>query len=137
MHKNRVYVRIAALMGALAVILGAFGTHFLGDILSAEQMSAYHTAVQYQFYHVFALFFVGLLYKKYHNENLRRAALFFIAGTVVFSGSLYLSTALKAAGMGGLGRFSVVTPLGGLLLILGWFYLLLGVPASRSDSEAD
>jgi uncharacterized membrane protein YgdD (TMEM256/DUF423 family) len=137
MHKNRIYVRTAAIMGGLAVILGAFGSHFLGDMLKPEQLSAYQTGVQYQFYHVFALFVVGLLYKRYHNDNLKKAANFFVLGTVVFSGSLYASTALKAAGMEGLGKFSFVTPIGGLILILGWIYLLLGVPSNRPDSEAD
>ena len=137
MHKNRIYVRTAAIMGGLAVILGAFGSHFLGDMLKPEQLSAYQTGVQYQFYHVFALFVVGLLYKRYHNDNLKKAANFFVLGTVVFSGSLYASTALKAAGMEGLGKFSFVTPIGGLILILGWIYLLLGVPSNRTDSEAD
>lgn len=137
MHKNRVYVRIAAALGALAVILGAFGAHFLEDVLKPEQLSAFQTGVSYQFYHVFALFVVGLLYKRYHNENLRKAAQFFIMGTVVFSGSLYVSTALKASGMEGLGKFSFVTPIGGLMLIVGWIYLLIGVPANRSDSDGD
>lgn len=137
MHKNRVYVRAAAIMGGLAVMLGAFGSHFLGDILKPEQLSAYQTGVQYQLYHVFALFIVGLLYKRYHNDNLRKAAQFFIAGTIVFSGSLYLSTALNAMELGGLGKWAFVTPVGGLMLILGWVYLLIGVPANRSDSDGD
>jgi uncharacterized membrane protein YgdD (TMEM256/DUF423 family) len=137
MHKNRIYVRTAALMGALAVVLGAFGSHFLGDVLKPEQMSAYETGVEYQFYHVFALFIVGLLYKRYHNDNLRKAAQFFVLGTVVFSGSLYATTALKAMGQDGLGKLSFITPIGGLLLILGWIYLLIGVPVNRSDSDGD
>ena len=137
MHKNRIYVRTAAIMGALAVMLGAFGSHFLGDVLKPEQMSAYETGVQYQFYHVFALFIVGLLYKRYHNENLRKAAQFFILGTIVFSGSLYLVTALRMMELGGLGKWSFVTPIGGLLLIVGWVYLFIGVPLNRPDSEGE
>ena len=133
MHKNRIIVRTAAILGALAVIIGAFGSHLLTDMLKPEQIGPFETGSQYHFYHVLALLIVGVLYKRYHNDNLVKAAQFFTLGIIVFSGSLYLSTVLKAMGMDGLGKFSVVTPIGGLLLVVGWIYLLLGVPANRSD----
>ena len=136
MHKNRLYVRTAAILGALAVVIGAFGAHALKDVLKPEQLTGFETGSRYHFYHVFALLFTGVLYKRYHNINLKKAAQSFIAGIALFSGSLYASTLLQAMGMDGLGRFSVVTPIGGLLLVVGWVYLLLGVPSNRSDSDA-
>ena len=136
MHKNRLYVRTAAILGALAVVIGAFGAHALKDVLKPEQLTGFETGSRYHFYHVFALVLTGILYKRYHNMNLKRAAQFFIAGIALFSGSLYASTLLQAMGTNGLGRFSLLTPMGGLLLVIGWIYLLLGVPSNRTDSDA-
>lgn len=139
MHKNRTYVKAAAIFGALAVIFGAFGSHALSDMLQPAQLEAFKTAVAYQFYHVPALMSVGILYKRYHSRMLERAAEFFIAGMVLFSGSLYVSTLLHLSGRAGLGMFSFVTPLGGLLLVLGWICMFIGIPYQklRSDSDFD
>ena len=94
MHKR--FLFIASLFGAIAVSLGAFGAHGLKKIVSAEIVSTFQTGVQYQMYHVFALFVTGILYEKFAGMWLRWAGIFFICGIILFSGSLYLLTFLKA-----------------------------------------
>ena len=130
MHKNRIFVKLAGMMGALTVMIGAFGAHYLKQYLTPDQMTTYQTAVSYQFYHVLALLATGILYKRYRTQSMNRAGQFFIWGIVLVSGSLYTSIFLTGIGKGGLGMFAFVTPLGGLLLIIGWLLLVAGVPGS-------
>ncbi len=108
-----------ALFGMLAVILGAFGAHALKKILTSEQLKSFETGVKYQMYHAIVLLFIGS-YFKHPNQYM---ALAFIIGIVLFSFSIYgliLSDA-KGKKMKFLGP---ITPLGGLLLIIGWILLL-------------
>ncbi|RJS91870.1 DUF423 domain-containing protein [Salinisphaera sp. Q1T1-3] len=108
----------AALYGGLAVCLGAFGAHAIGSRLSAEMQAIWHTAEAYQFYHALALLGVGLAMRSgLAGREIQVAALCFMAGTLIFSGSLYL---LAASGIRVLGA---ITPIGGVLLILGWIAL--------------
>lgn len=113
------------IFAALAVILGAFGAHALKDVLTEAQHQTYETAVKYQFYHSFALLFTGVVYNWYKVSKVRLAAIFFIIGIVLFSGSLYLLIQLKASGSVGLGGLGILTPIGGLFFIAGWIMLLL------------
>lgn len=109
---------IAAIYGFLAVALGAFGAHGLKNRLSSEMMAVYETAVQYHFYHVFALLAVALLLQSgVQHLALRWAVWLFSLGILLFSGSLY---ALSLTGIKVLGA---ITPLGGLLFLLGWLCL--------------
>src|ERR1700749_3548965 len=87
MHKD--YIRTGALLGALSVILGAFGAHALKEIFTADILQVYETAVRYQVYHAFALLIVGIIYKEFTNKYIKLAGNFFIAGVILFSGSLY------------------------------------------------
>jgi uncharacterized membrane protein YgdD (TMEM256/DUF423 family) len=137
MHKNRTYIKLAGILGALAVMLGAFGSHVLKEYLTPEQMSAFNTAVSYQFYHVLALLCVGVLYKRYHTKLLARAGEMFLAGMLLFCGSLYLSVGLTVTGMGSLGALGLITPIGGVLLVVGWICLFIGVPNHVSKSESE
>ena len=130
MHKNRIFVKLAGMLGALTVMIGAFGAHYLKQYLTPYQMTTYQTAVSYQFYHVLALLATGILYKRYRTQSMNRSGQFFIWGIILFSGSLYASIFLTVIGKGGLGMFAFVTPLGGLLLIIGWLLLVAGVPGS-------
>lgn len=109
---------------------GAFGAHLLKQYLTPEQLGTYQTAVSYQFYHTLALLAAGLLYKRYRTQAMNRAGQCFIFGTILFSGSLYASIFLTVIGKGGLGMFAFVTPMGGLILIIGWLLLVSGVPGS-------
>ena len=125
MHKG--FLRIAALLGLLAVALGAFGAHTLKQFIGEDELNTYETGVRYQFYHVFALLVVGILYKRYPDKRMRFAGYSFIIGVLLFSGSLYALTALKAVESIGLSGIGIITPFGGVFLILGWLFLFISI----------
>ncbi|SEM37991.1 Uncharacterized membrane protein YgdD, TMEM256/DUF423 family [Chitinophaga rupis] len=125
MHKG--FLVWAAALGALAVILGAFGAHKLKELVPPETVSTFQTGVTYQFYHVFALLAVGILYAHIPTPQLIWAGRCFIIGIILFSGSLYLFTILKMTNNVGLRSFGLITPIGGLVFIAGWISLLLAV----------
>lgn len=129
MHKG--YLKTAALLGALTVALGAFGAHGLKKLVPAETVSTFETGVRYQFYHVFALLIVAILYANYSQRWLKYAANSFLAGIVLFSGSLYLLTALKATETVGLSGIGAITPIGGIFFILGWLFLFRAVAVQK------
>lgn len=109
-----------ATFGLLAVIFGAFGVHALKKILSEDQLKSFETGVKYQMYHAIVLLFVG----SYFSNPNQLMSWAFILGTLLFSFSIYglvLSDA-KGKKMKFLGP---VTPLGGLLLVIGWIMLLI------------
>lgn len=124
MHKG--YLVTAACIGALSVALGAFGAHALKSVLTEQSLGTYETAVRYQFYHVFALALTGILYKTSPNSFVNNAGRFFITGIVLFSGSLYLLIYASANNLS-LRWAGPLTPLGGLMLIIGWICLALGI----------
>jgi len=130
MHKSFLFT--ASLFGIIAVSLGAFGAHALKKIVSAEIVSSFQTGVQYQMYHVFALFVTGILHEKFAGMWLRWAGIFFICGIILFSGSLYLITFLKASERVVPDSVGLVTPVGGLFFILGWIFLLTGIVKNRN-----
>ncbi|MGG9970251.1 DUF423 domain-containing protein [Ferruginibacter sp. SUN002] len=130
MHK--LFIRTAALLGALTVILGAFGAHKLKEFLPPATLNIFETAVRYQFYHVLALLFVGILFKEFANKYMQWAGYLFIAGIILFSGSLYLITYLHAVEIIGYNGIGLITPIGGLLFILGWILLTLGVKSGQN-----
>jgi uncharacterized membrane protein YgdD (TMEM256/DUF423 family) len=121
------FLKTATMLGALSVILGAFGAHALKEKLSADVLAVYETAVRYQFYHVFALLATGILYKEFPDKWLINAGKLFMAGILLFSGSLYLLTLVKAMGNEGMNWLGVITPLGGLCFIAGWLCLFTGI----------
>jgi uncharacterized membrane protein YgdD (TMEM256/DUF423 family) len=131
---NRSFLSIAALLGALSVALGAFAAHKLREMVGPEDVAIFETGVRYQFYHVFALLAVAILSEKFSNKWLIRAGNCFIIGIILFSGSLYVLTALKAADSGGLKYAGVVTPIGGLFFIAGWLFLWIGISRRNSSS---
>lgn len=117
------FLQIATILGALSVILGAFGAHALKPNLDAYQMAIYEKGIQYQFYHAIALFATGLLEQHSgRNKWTGLAGWMFLAGIICFSGSLYLLACRDIlpfpAGWAG-----PVTPLGGVGFIAGWAML--------------
>ena len=122
-----IYLKIAALLGALAVALGAFGAHALKKTLDEKSLLVFETAVRYQFYHVFAMVAVGILLKEFPNSHLIWSGRFFCYGILIFSGSLYLMTFLEAIGLQGFKWLGAITPIGGLCLIAGWILMAIGV----------
>ncbi|HEU5052247.1 MAG TPA: DUF423 domain-containing protein [Hanamia sp.] len=124
MHKG--YIKTAAILGALSVALGAFAAHTLKGVVSDYALEIFETSVRYQFYHVFALLAVGILYKEFPNKTIVWAGRLFIGGIILFSGSLYILAAIKAAVQSGYNWIGAITPFGGLCFILGWIFLFAG-----------
>lgn len=124
---RKTYLKLAAIIGALSVALGAFGAHALKEKLSPDALAVYETAVRYQFYHVFALLAAGILYKEYPNKWINNAGKLFILGIIIFCGSLYLLTAFKVMDNENMNWMGAITPFGGLSFILGWLFLVLGI----------
>lgn len=120
-------LRIAAILGAAAVAIGAFGAHGLKPHLTEYQVQIFEKGVQYQFCHVLALLAVALLLRQKPEQVwLRRAGWLFVTGIAFFSGSLYLLACRELL------PFSVswagpVTPIGGLCFIAGWLALAFGI----------
>ncbi|SNT35372.1 Uncharacterized membrane protein YgdD, TMEM256/DUF423 family [Ekhidna lutea] len=116
----KLFLTIASISGILSVALGAFGAHALKDKLQSEgTYDTYQTAVQYQFYHTLALLGIAILLMKVQSQHLVYAGYSMTFGILIFSGSLYI---LCFTGIKWLGA---ITPIGGLLFILGWIFMLL------------
>jgi uncharacterized membrane protein YgdD (TMEM256/DUF423 family) len=115
----------AAISGFLCVALGAFGAHSLKNILDDYGKSIYEKAVLYQMFHTVALFAVGVIQHLYRETSLSIAGWGFLAGIVLFSGSLYL---LATTGIKWLGA---ITPVGGLAFLFGWLWLVLAIIKGR------
>ncbi|MBD1362818.1 DUF423 domain-containing protein [Mucilaginibacter sp. ZT4R22] len=121
---NKQIIITAALFGAIAVICGAFGAHALKGSLEPRQLEVWQTAVQYQFYHVLALLFLST-FSQFKNGPLIATYYLFTFGIILFSGSLYLLACRDLLKMPGLKAIGPVTPVGGLLFIIGWVTLAL------------
>jgi uncharacterized membrane protein YgdD (TMEM256/DUF423 family) len=121
---NKQIIVTAAVFGMLAVIAGAFGAHGLKPYLVAQQLEVWHTAVQYQFYHVFALLFLST-FAHTKNKLITASYYLFTFGIIFFSGSLYLLACRDVIGWGWLWIMGPITPLGGLFFITGWLVLAL------------
>lgn len=118
------FIQAGALFGALAVALGAFGAHALKASLEASnRLDTFETAVKYQFYHAIALVVVGALLRGITDADAVRwlnwSGYSFIGGVLIFSGSLY------AICFTGITKFGATAPIGGLLMVLGWVFLLI------------
>lgn len=121
------FLQIAVLAGALSVTMGAFGAHALKKMVSDTAVNIFETAVRYQFYHLFAIALAGILYREFPNKWMLWAGWLFISGILLFSGSLYVLTYIKATVKPGMDWIGAITPFGGLALISGWICLFIGV----------
>ena len=109
-----------AAVAGIGVVLGAFGAHALKDRLSPEMLAIFETGVRYHLIHALGLLAVAWAGSRWPNGWIGAAGWLFLAGIVVFSGSLYL---LSVTGSRWLGA---ITPIGGLSFILGWIALAIG-----------
>lgn len=117
------FLQISALLGALCVILGAFGAHALKPHLDAYQLTIYEKGIQYQFYHTLALLAVGVLEERLGRSKwLTYSGWAFLVGILCFSGSLYLLSCRNLVPFP-VGWAGPVTPLGGIGFIAGWIML--------------
>jgi uncharacterized membrane protein YgdD (TMEM256/DUF423 family) len=114
---DRLFFALGALSGFLGVALGAFGAHALKARLDADLLATFEVGARYQMYHAFALLAVGWAQTRWPGPVLNAGGWLFVAGTVVFSGSLY---ALSLSGQRWLGA---IAPIGGLALLAGWLCL--------------
>jgi len=121
------FLILGTLLAGLAVALGAFGAHGLKKLVDADTVSIYQTGVQYQMYHALALLAVGILAQRMESSLLNYAGFFFIGGVVCFSGSLYLLSSFRAMNKVVPGFVYPITPLGGVLFIIGWILLLFAL----------
>ena len=111
-----------AILGALGVALGAFGAHaFKSMLMETGRLETYELAVRYEFYHALALLATGILQQFIQTKYIRLASLFFLLGTLLFSGSLYLLCFTNNS------LFAMATPFGGVLLISGWVLLTISI----------
>ncbi|GAA4753645.1 DUF423 domain-containing protein [Flavisolibacter ginsenosidimutans] len=124
---QKIYLVIGSLLAGLAVALGAFGAHGLKKIVSSETVAVYQTGVQYQMYHALALILVGILSDRIYNGFVSYAGVLFVAGVILFSGSLYLIVSMNAMNKTVPTALGILTPVGGLFFILGWVCLIVGL----------
>jgi uncharacterized membrane protein YgdD (TMEM256/DUF423 family) len=124
----RVLLLLAALFGFTGVGLGAFAAHGLKGQLSAEYLAVFQTGVHYQMLHALALLALAALWQRLGGRLLTAAGVCFCVGILLFSGSLY---ALTLSGISALG---MITPVGGLMFLVGWF--CLGLAAWRLPARA-
>ncbi len=120
---NKRFLSFAFLFGALAVALGAFAAHKLRELVPPDAVSVFETGVRYQFYHVFALLAVAIVSERFPGKWMNWAGYCFIAGIVLFSGSLYALTMLRINNADGFRAIGILTPVGGLFFIAGWLLL--------------
>ena len=119
---QRITLIVAALMGAVTVVLGASGAHSLKPLLTElGKTDTFELANRYQFFHVIAMLITALLMNFHASKLLQWASLSFLVGVICFSGSLYAMCFIHMKALG------PVTPLGGLFFIAGWVMLALGI----------
>ncbi|WP_417440503.1 DUF423 domain-containing protein [Idiomarina sp.] len=117
---SQIFLIVAAILGGIGVMLGAFASHGLKSKLSESLLSAFETGVTYQFYHALALFALALWLKQSQSVWFVASGYLWLAGVILFSGSLY------ALALTGVKWFGPITPIGGVLFIAGWVSLLVG-----------
>ena len=118
---DRLFFRVGSLSALVAVAAGAFGAHALRARLAPELLAVFETGAQYQMYHALGLLAVAWATSRWPGALPIWAGWLFVAGTVLFSGSLY---ALALTGVRGLGA---ITPFGGVAFLAGWLCLVLAI----------
>lgn len=121
---ERLFVILGAVSGAISVGAGAFGAHALRERLEPRMLEVFETAARYQMYHALALFAVAWAASRFPGALTTSSGWFFVAGTLLFSGSLYAMT------FTGIRALGAITPIGGVCFIAGWICLALA--AARS-----
>ena len=116
---NSPWFATGAVAAAIAVALGAFGAHGLKSRVTPELLAVFETGARYQMYHALALLAVGWVATRTPGPWINTSGWLFLAGIVVFSGSLYVMTLTGARWLG------AITPLGGLSFMLGWVVLAI------------
>jgi uncharacterized membrane protein YgdD (TMEM256/DUF423 family) len=119
MLSQRQTLIFGSLLGGLAVALGAFGSHaFKSLLLENNRVDTYELATKYHLFHALTMLAIGILMNQVKQKSIKVSATLVLAGTVLFSGSLYLMALLNTT------KVALITPLGGLFLLTGWALLV-------------
>jgi len=124
MNNQKFWIAAAGLIGFSGVALGAFGAHRLSDQISAEMLSIYKTGVLYHLIHFVAILAIAF----YGNKLFYKSALMFVIGIIVFSFSLYIYAQTSNT------TFSMITPVGGIFLLIGWALIIFEGLKMKRDS---
>ncbi|CAH0334537.1 hypothetical protein FVB9288_00123 [Flavobacterium sp. CECT 9288] len=130
--KKRI-IASGAVLGMIAIILGAFGAHALKKVLSIDQLVTFETGVRYQMYHALFLLFIGN-YDALSQKKQKAIYYLVLSGVTLFSGSIYL-LATNSLTSFDFKIIGFVTPIGGLLLIIAWFVLLTSIFDKKSQNH--
>ncbi len=127
---DRKIISSGAILGFISIILGAFGAHALKAVLTIEQLNTFETGVKYQMYHALFLLFVGT--NQTISEKSKKTIFYLVvSGVVFFSGSIYLLATNTITNIN-IGSIGFITPIGGLLLIVAWFWLFIDFMKKKS-----
>ncbi|MGY0391538.1 DUF423 domain-containing protein [Bizionia sp. KMM 8389] len=128
---SRKLISLGAILGLLAVVLGAFGAHGLKELVSAEQVATFETGVRYQMYHALFLLVVGNISAL--TEKAKRTIFYLVLGGVIlFSGSIFALATNNLTSFN-FKTIGFVTPIGGLLFIMAWSILLIKFLKNKTD----
>lgn len=110
----KLFLLLGSVFAAISILFGAFGAHILKEKLSSDQLVVFEIATRYMMYHAFGLLIFGLLGYILNEEIITVPGIMMVVGIVIFSGSLYL------VALGGFKKFGMITPIGGVVLIVSW-----------------
>jgi uncharacterized membrane protein YgdD (TMEM256/DUF423 family) len=120
-------IATGAFFCVLAVSFGALGAHALKSIVGPTSVNTWELAAQYQMYHGLAILAVGLIHIHISNRWIKSSFLFMCLGIILFSGSLYLLALKSILSQGFISIIGPITPIGGILFIIGWILLIIGI----------
>lgn len=124
MNSQKVWISVAGFIGFSGVALGAFGAHRLSDQISAEMLAIYKTGIFYHLIHAVVILAITF----YGNKKFYKSALMFVIGIILFSFSLYVYSQT------GNTVFAMITPVGGVFLLIGWALIIVEGLRLKSDS---
>ena len=128
---NKTYSLLGAILICFGIVIGAFGAHGLKEILNSSELASFEVGVRYQIYHGLAMLILGLNTKKIGLDSY--CIWGFSIGTILFSFSIYLLSADRALGLD-LSFIGPITPIGGGILIVSWFYLIVQIAKSKGNT---
>jgi len=126
---------IGSILAGTAVMLGALNAHAFKVFFDSETTSSFDTGVRYQMYHALVILILAALTGKMDQKKLSTARWLFLVGTFLFSGSIYLLCAFKSNGIIGLTGLGILTPIGGLVLMIAWSYILVSAIRIKKASH--
>ncbi len=128
---NKKLLVTGAVLGIFSIVLGAFAAHGLEKVLTKEAVDTFETGVRYQMYHALLLFFLGNA-SVLKNKTKQFIWIFIVSGVILFSGSIY-GLATNELTSFDFNKVALLTPIGGLLLIISWLFLLVDFIRIKSD----